>query len=532
MKRETTELLRDVAASVDAEAKPSEQEILRGHVMERFDDARKTNNVETCHTPMRYIPRIAAALLIGAAVAGGVWLLIGDGGPSTVHAQVLQAIEKSKQAKWVQYVDPANPNQVFLNSFKPMRAYSRYNDGRISAVLPEQNINYNYAPISNTLEITYQPPSPIDRAGSVFEMMTLQLKQFSLEWQKSEGEDPEGRKVWFFSSEHPQSNDSLTIQLSVDPATERVMRVRMDFANSPERSIDFPLAYPESGPADIYEFGVPRDAKVVDYTPSEQVFQLSKTLFANNYEGLAPAYRTVVVRQTESTFSPVEVFYRQGKQFRHEYYNTSRDADWAELAEDPTTLNAEAAHRWLDQSQPAPVATSWFEIDDELKGLHPHTVEYQTWNISNQHQLLYGKNTDQLEDDHLILTHRSDPYVHEGRMVKYPNQTTYRYDLSRGGMLAEYRTEIKSQFPWLHDKNWMSSAIAPYYDPDHHQVNSIRILESKQSPTGKWYATRIERIFPKNGNAAGEPQKTIVTIFVDFEIEPFEPGFFDDPEKP
>jgi hypothetical protein len=502
MTHDTEQQLRHTAARLNTEADTTTQSNLRRRMLERFAEA------ATAHAAPFALPRLtqrfAASLLLATALAFGAWLLIGEGGPTTAYAQLTRAIENSRKAQWIQAVDPNDPNYINLLSFNPIRAYGRFHDGRLQANLTDKNTQYTYIPITNTLEITYLAPTPMDQAGDVFEMIKIYLDQFSLSLQKKISQDSTGKKVWVFSSELNENNPDKSIHLTVDPATERIVRFRFEDAANPEYTLDFPFTYPEKGPADIYDFGVPRDAKVVDYTPSQRMFEFNRQRTQATLAGLAPAYRTVVVS------------------------HTSRSQEWDEAMKGHANIHAESVNDWLRETQPNPVATRWFTLqdDDSLTGLSPDGVEYYTWGLYSKQQHLIFKSVEQFDGDRLTVNDYRDPQVYLDKVNgNYPKLQTHRYDLARGGALIESKSEHKTQFPWLHDPNWMGDPPAADYDPTFHSTDHLRVLEYQQSPAGQWYATRLQRR-TKHHN---QPEKVSdITIFVDFNPDPFPEGFFDE----
>ena len=79
--------------------------------------------------------------------------------------------------------------------------------------------------------------------------------------------------------------------------------------------------YPENGPADIYDLGVPKSAKLVDRIPAGDLKRILDTLKAGG-ERMGP-YRAVFIEQ----FGPdhhwwtarPEIFYRKGNRFRRDF---------------------------------------------------------------------------------------------------------------------------------------------------------------------------------------------------------------------
>jgi hypothetical protein len=106
----------------------------------------------------------------------------------------------------------------------------------------------------------------------------------------------------------------------VDPET-RLPKFRIDrqeFADDPQMRLE--LDYPESGPADVFALGVPRDAKVVDYVPTPELTQILAGMRAgreamDTYSGLIVQGSS---RSHWSEASTVWRVWRNGKKWRIE----------------------------------------------------------------------------------------------------------------------------------------------------------------------------------------------------------------------
>ncbi len=106
----------------------------------------------------------------------------------------------------------------------------------------------------------------------------------------------------------------------VDSKTEllRLVRFEGDW-NGQHKVVDENFDYPEKGPADVYDLGVPKTAKVVDRVPANELARILETLRAGRER--MDNYRAVLVARMEGTWRPQtfpEIIYRKGNKFRRD----------------------------------------------------------------------------------------------------------------------------------------------------------------------------------------------------------------------
>ncbi len=93
---------------------------------------------------------------------------------------------------------------------------------------------------------------------------------------------------------------------------------RQENADDPEMRVE--LDYPESGPADVFALGVPRDVKVVDYVPTPELTQILAGMRAGR-EGM-DTYSGLIVQGSSrihwSEASTVWRVWRSGNKWRIE----------------------------------------------------------------------------------------------------------------------------------------------------------------------------------------------------------------------
>jgi hypothetical protein len=104
------------------------------------------------------------------------------------------------------------------------------------------------------VEIVEQKRQPVAKHGRAWQSYGLRVRATEAE---AEGENP-------------------TVQLTflVDPQTRLPGYLMMSEPSRDPPSVEMEISYPEKGPIDIYDMGVPRDAKLVDLVPNGEVLEI------------------------------------------------------------------------------------------------------------------------------------------------------------------------------------------------------------------------------------------------------------------
>ena len=215
----------------------------------------------------------SVAAVICLAVLGFWWFRAGPDMASSAYAEFAQAIENSKAAEWVHYRTIQGGEQVEgWISMQPYRQFSRkgnsidYIDGQTA-----QSFHYDVSNRTLTMklipELRSEPFVTLLKKKSFLEVALAGFEhlQEDQKLQFTRGQRIIDGKTYTILSVNSKTNKDMQMQITIDPAVHQIISIMGPDANSGER-ITINLDYPETGPADIYEFGVPRDAKIVDHT--------------------------------------------------------------------------------------------------------------------------------------------------------------------------------------------------------------------------------------------------------------------------
>ena len=217
------------------------------------------------------LTKIAAAVIC-LAVLGLWWLSSSPDMASSAYAEMLEAVGNTQAAEWVHIdVEGSEVREGWI-SFRPYRqCYATakqviYEDG-LSGRL------YSYEQSSQTITVKL-----LDRnAGMREKSGLLDFISTAIDtWAKKRGaevlknlETIEGKDYTIYSVKVTGQPKEGLLEVKIDSEINRVVRVKFAGGSLPEPII-MRFDYPETGPADIYELGVPRDAKIVDLTKPQE----------------------------------------------------------------------------------------------------------------------------------------------------------------------------------------------------------------------------------------------------------------------
>ena len=92
----------------------------------------------------------------------------------------------------------------------------------------------------------------------------------------------------------------------VDPETKLLQLVRCEYDWKGKHAVaEQSFDYPEKGPADVYDLGVPKTAKLVDRVPTTDLARILETIRAGRQR--MDDYRAIVVERQEGSWRPSEI---------------------------------------------------------------------------------------------------------------------------------------------------------------------------------------------------------------------------------
>lgn len=166
--------------------------------------------------------------------------------------------------------------------------------------------------------------SPLDRLTFLSERSEMKLKS-----QERRQIETDGRK-WLEHQLVVQFRDlpdPIEMVFRVDPSTRLPTLCRMNGIWQAQRLIrETKFEYPEPGPVDVYDLGIPRTAKLIDRVPTDDIARIVDGVQAGRerFEN----YRAIVVRRSDREYAwwaeEPYVIYRKGDRYRVDFPLTAR----------------------------------------------------------------------------------------------------------------------------------------------------------------------------------------------------------------
>jgi len=228
----------------------------------------------------------AACITIGSVV--GLCLLFGRGMVQPAYAELVEVMKSSMQVEWLHIVAKEyDGNKKHLKwtwiesedfereerwfSLQPFQEFNKRRGGYVGFIDYANRRGYEYNPNSRTLTIDYENAPDLVQEyqaqclRAVFGLSAPKDSKITKKHKKING-----KTLTVFNKEVPGESSRRWF---VDPKTKLMSRFELVDYEDKERIV-LAYGYPEKGPADIYELGVPRDAKVIDLSPPREIEEL------------------------------------------------------------------------------------------------------------------------------------------------------------------------------------------------------------------------------------------------------------------
>ena len=204
---------------------------------------------------------------------------------SSAYAELVQAVDNSKTAEWVHLRTLFEGEEVegeeieAWYSTQPFRQFIR-RANLIHCIDGQTGRSYEYDVPSQTLTISLIQKSNVV-AGTFSQKSFLDTVLLQIDYiTKEEGvaltrsqERIDGNMFVVLTLTGPEESEDMPkpmqIKIRIDPLANRIVQISRQGGNLPGL-ISMNVDYPQTGPADIYAFGVPRDAKIVDRTGPQE----------------------------------------------------------------------------------------------------------------------------------------------------------------------------------------------------------------------------------------------------------------------
>lgn len=290
MKREKT--IRSLFAKSQVLLGAQVSDRMARNTLSAFDRVGKTQSDASCHrrgkrTVGVRMWKLSAAILVLGAVAFLVHQF-GEAidGSQAALAQVRQAVNR---VPWIHVtISGDDPESVRADSeiwFSPQRKIRVFRSGDPNApVLWSDFLSRQrqlYEPRSNTLTLSHEfkkihesPDPPWNYVNYIFDSTELGRARITPRVELSEE-----TKVQVYDVAVEENEGTAYLRIVVDLTTGLPMTMGLDAVDAEGRqrgSCHASFEYPPEGPADIYEAGVPGNAKIIDERPTPQAEELAQ----------------------------------------------------------------------------------------------------------------------------------------------------------------------------------------------------------------------------------------------------------------
>ena len=263
--------------NIDPEPNPEHRQELRRKMLSAFETAGSSPTKE----PQKIFPKrrfrmnrlakIAASILIVAAIVAGIVLFTQTNGTATIAwAELSQAIDNSKAAEWVHFrAILAGKQAEGWISMQPFRQFVRESDS-IQYIDGQTAQRFYYDVSSRTLtvqlipELRSEPFVTAIKKKSFLEVALAGLEHLKEDQQiqmTRDQQEIDGKTYTVLYVTYEK--DGTRTRIKIDTELSQIVSITgQDSVTRETTTIN--LDYPENGPEDIYALGVPQDAKIID----------------------------------------------------------------------------------------------------------------------------------------------------------------------------------------------------------------------------------------------------------------------------
>lgn len=276
---------------------------------------------------------IAAAIVLTAVIA---WILR----PQVSFADVAAAV---LEQQWIHATETDEDGETFQAYYSPTRDVSawcykdwlEYHDHRLQIYYSydvQEKVLYRvprwthsaerYASMATTLRVLLASGKPAEKPLEVVDFLGDKRAEMEVVDQRLEQVEEGGRRWldYHLAIRNRALPDRIEMRFRVDPDTKLPRLCRFEGRLEGNRVVrQMRFDYPDRGPADIYDLGVPKTAKLVDRVPSDHLARILEAIRAGRRR--MDDYRALVVQFAETPGSawwmaqPM-IVYRKGDKFR------------------------------------------------------------------------------------------------------------------------------------------------------------------------------------------------------------------------
>jgi len=547
-------LLTEFFAKIDTNMTSRQERVLQ--TVNRSCLSKKTDTLLIRRTIMKSpITKLAAAaVVIVAATIVANWFGGSIDGSGIALGQI---IENMKKMPWMVMVTKGPEGVVAEQWLCFDREYwiAKIADGTITSYDYAKRAQYKYDPSSKTVTIDYLSQdiphfisSPQAVLESLFEQVTEQATKPGTEITHEAGQY-KGRKVEIHKLAFSVNELNHRTQLFVDIQRNLLIRMLGSSTDSDGKVVirgELEFEYPEKGPSNIYDLGVPKSATVMNNLPPENVLEvLSKYQF--HRENGPDRYIAIVTIGAQGT----RIIYRDGDLLRTEFYGYRNPNTWRENRKRIESNFDSLWEWWTDDnnSELTQVYLSDGKYGYYSYGLPDKIRSYRVDRRNPGHEALdtigwpiltYSiqpdteakvSETDYSRENGLICIEFVRPgKVSQENTVTLPSRKLYYLDPKSDYICVRQESLRQRDIIWKDkDNSWLEGIDPNEIPPD--ELPQIReVIEVAKTKAGQCYPKRMAR-YSDDGTPREEKRMLIPTVYLQTDPQ-FPDGIFDPDNLP
>ncbi|MCK4628998.1 MAG: hypothetical protein KAT56_08335, partial [Sedimentisphaerales bacterium] len=351
---------------------------------------------------------------------------------------------------------------------------------------------------------------------------------------------------------------SCFVRLYIEPESKLLYAIESKATDANGNTVidgEMTFDYPQTGPADIYDLGVPRDTRIIDKLPKKD-YQAIWDKYRQHRTNATKRYIAVITRVSLCDFiDTVHVDYKLGRKHRLEGHFVFNRGEGIEKAwpEHKKQLgdSFESLLEWsrVHYDKKGLISINLYDgeyscsINKDDKGNWGELSKHYKSNFNSVSYMpcnhlgwlawpLIGKKGHVIEDDYarennlICIELLQQGSIYRGR-VSLPGRFLYYLDPERDYICRRKVTEWRPDAQWQKDKGWLADV-----EPEKIRDGSIidmEITEFIEAPNGYWYPRIIvEKQTGIRKDYQDSPLKVVAikTVYLRTDTE-FPEGIFD-----
>ena len=475
--------------------------------------------------------------------------------------------EAMKKVPWMHQINKGFERGIIGSSeqwfgFETKIHADKWSNGKASFWSLKERKRYKYDPENKSITIDYAPDDnfPLNLSSPVLLLESLHkmLKEQGAEILTTEAEyDNQRVQLQEISlSSVGQNNESHTLKLYIQPDSKLLLAAQIKGTDAEGNVVmdgEVTFEYPNSGPKDIYDLGVPRTANVVNNLPPADVSDILADYKSYRKNGVFSHIAIIIMKwpSQSAQSGAVKITYCNSNSMRTERRIAKRrSANWSEYPND-NEPNFDSLLRWWTSDENSKLNEVFLfdgKHDYYVYGLPDRLKSYRTKGHNPNHKSLndifwpdismwIGPNrelkfveTDYTKNNNLICI----KLLFQGRVilsrkdVSLPQKRVYYLDQLRDYICTRQEYYQLQNAPWQKDKTWLDG-VDPNVIPE--DLTKLReVSEFARTDTGQWYPKKIKTWLNNDMAESGEPTH-IETIYLRTEPQ-FPKGIFDPKKLP